>query len=105
MIFFPAIVFNNFGKFLAGGLKPSAGGIYLAESYEKALAFLSLRNIDTIVVLELEIDVEQCTESFDHNERMFCDLFHFDTCRAWTYDKTIEVDDIDFSKARKYDRK
>lgn len=105
MKLYHATDFDNLGKILAEGLKPSAGVIYLAESYEKALAFLSLRNIDTIAVLELEVDIEKCTESFDHNERMFCSLFHFDNCRAWTYDKSIPVEEIDFSKAKKYDRK
>lgn len=95
---------ENLSDILDEGLKPSFGVIYFAESYEKALAFLALRSID-VVVFEVEVDIEQCTESFDHNESMFCRLFHFDNCRAWTYDKPIAPEDIDFSKARIYNVK
>ena len=95
---------DKLSDILDEGLKPSSGVIYFAESYEKAVAFLAFRNVD-IVVFEVEVDIEQCRESFDHSESLFCRLFKFDTCRAWTYDKAIPAEQIDFSKARVYNRK
>ena len=65
---------ENLSDILDEGLKPSFEVIYFAESYEKALAFLALRSID-VVVFEVEVDIEQCQESFDHNESMFVDYF------------------------------
>lgn len=104
MKLYHATNFSNLSDTLNEGLKPSSGVIYFAESCEKALAFLAFRNID-IVVFEVEVDIEQCTESFDHSESMFCRLFKFDNCRAWTYDKPIPPEDIDFRKTMVYNRK
>lgn len=104
MKLYHATDFSNLSDILDEGLKPSSGVIYFAESYEKAVAFLAFRNVD-IVVFEVEVDIDQCRESFDHSESMFCRLFKFDTCRAWTYDKPIPAEQIDFSKACIYNRK
>lgn len=59
MKLYHATDFSNLSDILDEGLKPSSGVIYFAESYEKAVAFLSLRAID-IVVFEVEVDIEQC---------------------------------------------
>lgn len=67
MKLYHATDFSNLSDILDEGLKPSSGVIYFAESYEKAVAFLALRAID-IVVFEVKVDIEQCTESFDHSE-------------------------------------
>lgn len=104
MKLYHATDFSNLSDILDEGLKPSSGVIYFTESYEKAVAFLAFQNVD-IVVFEVEVDIEQCQESFDHSESMFCRLFKFDNCWAWTYDKSIPVKQIDFSKARIYNRK
>lgn len=95
---------DKLSDILDEGLKPSSGVIYFAESYQKALAFLILRPIENIIVFEVELPEEQLTESFDRSESMFCRIFKLDDCRAWTYDKSIPAKQIDFSKARVYNR-
>lgn len=82
MKLYHATDFANLSDILDEGLKLSSGVIYFVE-----------------------VDIEQCQESFDHSESMFCRLFKFDTCRAWTYDKPIPAEQIDFSKVRIYNRK
>ena len=99
MKLYHATDFSNLSDILDEGLKPSSGVIYFAESYEKAVTFLAFRNVD-IVVFEVELDIEQCQESFDHSESMFCRLFKFDNCHAWTYDKPIPAEQIELLAKR-----
>lgn len=97
--------FDNLSSIIANGLEPKGEGIFVAESFEQALAFVALRNYSTVAVFELDLPENELTESFDHSESMFCKLFGFDSCRAFVYSKHIPADDIDLDACRLYDTK
>lgn len=59
------------------------GVVYLADSAENALKFISIRAMGKpIVVLEVELDENDVEETFDHS-------FSFFKCKAYGYPNNI----------------
>ena len=48
--------YNNLENIMVRGLQPSSEGIFFAEGFKQALAFMIFRNYSRVLVLELEID-------------------------------------------------
>lgn len=95
--------YDNLASIIVDGLQPSGEGIFFAEGFEQALAFMFLRNYSPVVVLELEIDESELRESFDHSESRFCKLFGLESCKAWVYHSPIPAHELNLEKARIYD--
>lgn len=80
---------SNFWSILDNGLKPGVDGIvYLAETREDALKFISIRTFnEPVLVLEVEVDETDIQETFDHS-------YSFFQCRAFGYPETIPCEQI-----------
>lgn len=79
-----ATPWSNFMSIVEDGLKPGCDHIvYLAETKEDALKFIAIRVFnEPILVVEVEVEEDLLTETFDHN-------FNFFKARAWGYPETI----------------
>lgn len=80
---------SNFWSIVDKGLTPGVDGIvYLAETREDALKFISIRVFnEPILVLEVEVDEADLQETFDHS-------FNFFKARAWGCPKKIPWDAV-----------
>lgn len=67
-----------------GKIKCNYGEIFLAETIDDALKFLFFRQLDKVVIFEVELDENKVVESFDHNAAFF-------GCRAWMTFEDIPV--------------
>ena len=95
--------YNNLENIMVRGLQPSGEGIFFAESYEQALAFMVFRPIQEIIIFEIEMDISKCLESFDHSESLFCKMFGLESCKAWVYPNSIPAHELNLENARIYD--
>ena len=86
--YYHATPFENIGSiFKKGILKGHDGVIYLAEKPEEAARFVAIRGYKKILVVEVEIEENMVTESFDHSETFF-------RCRAFAYPENISIDEF-----------
>lgn len=78
-----------FYKIINEGIKTGFDGIvYLADSKENALKFISFRLInEPIYVLEVELNENEVEETFDHSYKFF-------KCKAYGYAKNIPFNKI-----------
>lgn len=78
-----------FNKIIKEGIKPGIDGVvYLADSKENALKFISFRLInEPIYVLEVELNENEVEETFDHSYKFF-------KCKAYGYAKNIPFNKI-----------
>lgn len=86
--YYHATPFENLASiFKKGILKGHDGVVYLTEKPEEAVRFVAIRGCKKILVIEVEIEEDMVTESFDHSQVFF-------RCRAYAYSKDISIDEF-----------
>lgn len=93
--YYHATSIKNLESMIENGIKPGIDGIvYLAESEQDALKFISIRCFDDILVLEVKLPKEKVFETFDHSYAFF-------KCKAFGYPENIPIEFV--TKATKYE--
>lgn len=92
-IMYHATDMKNLASILEKGLLPNNmdGMVYMTETPEDALKFVAFRNYKEILMIKIKIykkDENKVTETFDHS-------FQFFKCRAFGYNGTIPVSNLD----------
>lgn len=94
--YYHATPFENINSIFSKGiLKGCDGVVYLTEKPEEAARFVAIRGYKKILVIEVELEDNLVTESFDHSQIFF-------RCRAFSYPYDISIDEFG-DNVRTYD--
>lgn len=82
--YFHATAYSNLDSIVSNGIKNDniEGIVYLCETANDCLKFLSLRGIKDILVIEVKLDEKEVFETFDHSKEFF-------KCKCFGINRTI----------------
>lgn len=86
--YYHATPFENLGSIFEKGIcKGYDGVVYLTEKPEEAVRFVAIRGCKKILVIEVRVEEDMVSESFDHSQLFF-------KCRAYSYPNDISIDEF-----------
>nr|WP_302451696.1 hypothetical protein [Streptococcus lutetiensis] len=89
--------FENFPSIQREGLKIGADNVvYLAESPELAREFAYIYGLKSYALFEVDIELNEVSESADHNEEYFKGLTQKTSAKCYISEHNIPVDNVKF---------
>ena len=89
--------FENFPSIQREGLKIGADNVvYLAESPELAREFAYIYGLKSYALFEVDIELNEVSESIDHNEEYFKELTQKTSAKCYISEHNIPADKVNF---------